>query len=90
LGHADGIKFEPNLNGETKIFTEQGTHKDYFGHTVAVYGGVIVVGAYAANTVIPESGSAFSFNVNITGNDTKWAEGGRPGRLQVFYDVCLF
>ena len=30
IGDAQMV-FEPNLNGETKIYTSQGTHKDYFG-----------------------------------------------------------
>ena len=30
-------KFEPNSYGETKIYTSQGTHKDYFGMQRSVY-----------------------------------------------------
>lgn len=73
IGDAQMV-FEPNLNGETKIYTSQGTHKDYFGHAVAVHEDVVIVGAYAANTIIPESGSAFSFKRNVTRNESVWKE----------------
>ena len=62
---------------------------------MAVHGDVIVVGAYAANTVIPESGSAFSFRKNVTGNDTTWTEKGSHVNSCVFVDIyhvvmCVF
>jgi hypothetical protein len=57
------------------------------GHTVAVHGEVIVVGAYAANTVIPESGSAFSFRKNSTANSTSWTEKGTYLCCDICYNI---
>jgi hypothetical protein len=68
LGSGSGSAYIFNLNGTqlAKIKASDGAAFDYFGYSVAVGSGRIVVGAYADDDLGGTSGSAYIFNLSGT------------------------
>jgi|GEM_PF-2121908 len=62
---AGSIYIFENQNGTwlqvTKLTAEDGTARDYFGHSVSIYGNYAIVGAYKDDDKGTDSGSAYIF-----------------------------
>ena len=76
---------------QSKLFTPDGSYEDAFGYFVSVSGTNAVVGAYAADDIGGDSGSAQMYHLD----DTSWIEGTRllasDGASEDFFgfSVCI-
>jgi hypothetical protein len=68
LGASSGSAYIFDLNGTqlAKITASDGTTSDFFGNSVSVGSGRIVVGAYADDDLGSSSGSAYIFDLSGT------------------------
>ena len=62
------------LTEDAQLTTSDGDTSDWFGHSVAISGDTIVIGAvYDDNNTISDQGSAYVFEKPITGWETTWS-----------------
>ena len=57
-----------------KLTADDGAYADYFGHSVAISDGTIVVGAYGDNDKGSYSGSAYVFKMSDSSDATSWTQ----------------